>query len=173
LTELVSIMKNTCGFRVGEKIIDSDHIYLVYEIKNQKISASESREYLCYKPLTASSGPRMTASIPTSNAQKAGLRKLMSKSEVDAFMKIIKKTEPLEIIDYKIYKDILCLNDPVKTLPLLKALWLKKKEMNETFSRADQEILETIMTHLINEFSYVTKSEADVVRKKLQQNLSA
>jgi len=165
-------MKNTSGFRVGEKIIDSDHIYLIYEIKNQKISASENREYLCYKPLTASSGPRMTASIPTNNAQKAGLRKLMSKAEVEAFMKMVKKTEPLEIIDYKVYKDILCLNDPVKTLPLLKALWLKKKELNETFSRSDQEILENIMAHLVNEFSFVTKTEADVVRKKLQQGLS-
>lgn len=159
-------------FKVGEKIIDSDHIYLVYEIKNQKISASESREYLYYKPLN-NSGPRMTGAIPTNNAQKAGLRKLMSKSEIEAFMKTIKKTSPLEVIDYKLYKDILCLNDPVKTLPLLKALWLKKKEMNETFSRSDQEILESIMTHLVNEFSYVTKTEADAVRKKLQQNLSA
>jgi len=164
-------MKNAIGFRVGEKIIDSEQIYLLYEIKNQKISASESREYLCYKPLT-SSGPKMTGSIPTNNAQKVGLRKLMSKNEIEAFIKMIKKVEPLEIIDYKIYKDILCLNDPVKTLPLLKALWLKKKEMNETFSRSDQEILENIMTHLINEFSYVTKVKADVIRKKLQQNLS-
>jgi len=165
-------MKNTSGFRVGEKIIDSDHIYLVYEIKNQKVSASESREYLCYKPLDTS-GPKMTGSIPTNNAQRAGLRKLMSKSEIEAFMKMVKKVEALEIIDYKIYKDILCLNDPIKTLPLLKALWMKKKEMNETFSRADQEILETIMAHLISEFSYVTKNNVDVIRKKLQQNLSA
>jgi RNA polymerase-interacting CarD/CdnL/TRCF family regulator len=165
-------MKSTSGFSVGEKIIDSDHIYLVYEIKNQKVSASESREYLYYKPLS-NSGPRMTGAIPTNNAQKAGLRKLMSKSEIEGFLKTIKKTSPLEIIDYKIYKDILCLNDPVKTLPLLKALWIKKKEMNETFSRSDQEILETIMTHLVNEFSFVTKTDPDVVRKKLQQYLSA
>ena len=172
LGKLVFIMKNASVFKVGEKIIDSDHIYLVYEIKNQKISASESREYLCYKPLTAS-GPKMTGAIPTDSAQKAGVRKLMSKSEIQAFLKMIKKTEPIEIIDYKIYKDILCLNDPVKTLPLLKALWIKKKEMNETFSRADQEILGTIMDHLVNEFSYVTKTDADIIRKKLQQNLSA
>lgn len=171
MTELVLIMKNVSGFRVGEKIIDSEHIYLVYEIKNEKISASETREYLCYKPLTTS-GPRMTGAIPTNNAQRAGLRKLMSKIEIEEFMKMVKKVKPLEIIDYKMYKDTLSMNDPVKTLPLLKALWMKKKEMNETFSRADQEILETIMAHLISEFSYVTKAGVDVVRKKLQQNLS-
>ena len=165
-------MKNTALFRVGEKIIDSDQIYLVYEIKNQKISASETREYIYYKPL-GSTGPRMTGAIPSNNAQKAGLRKLMSKNEIDEFIKTAKKIKPLEIIDYKIYKDILCLNDPVKTLPLLKALWIKKKEMNETFSRADQEILETIMTHLINEISFVTKADIEIVRKKLQQSLSA
>ena len=165
-------MKNAIGFRVGEKIIDSEQIYLLYEIKNQKISASENREYVCYKPLSAS-GPRMTGSIPVDNAQRAGLRKLMSKSEIEEFMKMAKKVKPLDIIDYNMYKDILSMNDPLKTLPLLKALWIKKKEMNETFSRGDQEILETIIAHLISEFSYVTKTGADVVRKKLQQNLSA
>jgi len=165
-------MKSTGVFKVGEKIIDSEHIYLIYEIKNEKVSASENREYLCYKPISAS-GPRMTGSIPTDNVSKAGLRKLMSKSEVEEFLKTAKKIRPLEVIDYKLCKDTLSMNDPLKTLPLLKALWTKKKELNETFSKSDQEILETIMSHLVNEFSYVTKTDAEVVRKKLQQNLNA
>lgn len=158
---------------VGDHIIDSDKIYVIFDIKNQKDVSGKDREYVYYKPVASSERDTgLVGSIPIDNFTKAGLRGLLSKKEVGNFLSEISTTTEMEGIDYKGYKEILYANDPVKTLPLLKTLWGKKKAEGESFSRVDREIVEVTMKHIVEELGFVTKTPLLKMRQEIEAELN-
>ena len=155
----------TSNFKVGSYLIDSDQIYKITKIADGR---------LYYIPASAEGHhPTVTGSIPEANALSAGFRPLISAKEVDRFfVELSKAKKSAEIIDSKYYKDLTNPNDPFKTIPLLKQLWIGKNQVNVNFSGSNRDALENILLHLSYEFSLVTKKSQDLMRKKIIASLS-
>ena len=105
------------SFNVDDRIVDSDQIYVIFKIDEGKIY---------YRPVDNSKSG-CTGSIPTNNLVQACIRPLMTKSEVKIFLENLSKEKPLEVplsTNSKInngafLKEVIYLNDPVKTAKLL------------------------------------------------------
>ncbi len=156
-------MKNS-GFNVGDRIIDSDQIYVIFKIDGGKIF---------YRPVTDEKSG-CTGSIPINNLGQACIRLLMTKSEVKMFWENLSIEAPLEvplsnnskINNGAFLKDILYLNNPSKTTKLLVYLSMMKKNLGK-LSYSDQMIFDQGLSHLVDEVSMVT----EVIPKKVQEKV--
>lgn len=152
-------MNKTGVFNVGDLISDSDQIYKIYKIAGDAIF---------YKPrVPENRHSSLDCSIPIVDALKSGTRPLLSKTEVNDFFDYLNKIEVSEDeVDYKTIKDVLYLNNPLKTAPTLKLL-LRNKAKTGVLSRVDQDLLEKITAHLAEEISLVTKTPPEQIRSKI------
>lgn len=106
------------------------------------------------------------------NISKSGLRHLIDSSQVNEIYKLLKK--PLDkntIFDFKTIKEILYLNDPLKTVYVLKQLSANKVATAEKFSQNYQDITDKIIYHLSAEIAFVTKKKIESVQKKIRSLL--
>ena len=151
--------KNT--YKVGEILVDSDQIYKIYEIKEGLIY---------YRPLDHKDRHEsLTCTIPEENVFKAGMRRLLTPEQINEFLSELKKIDTTDkLIDYKMVKETLFLNDPIKTAPLLRLLW-NNKGKGDTYSRTDEDMLGAIMKHLIEEIALVLKITPEEARLKIEK----
>lgn len=158
-------MNSTPGFSVGTYIIDSDTIYVITKI-------ADNRVYYSPADITGHH-PSVTGSIPLDNLISSGFRLLSTKPEIKQFFIDLKKVKPSsEAIDSKFYKDLRCLNSPLQIIPLLKQLWIGKNNPDIFFSGNNRDTLENILDHLSREFSLVLRQSPAVIRKKIIASLS-
>ena len=158
-------MNSSPSFEVGTYIIDSDTIYIITKIEDDR---------LFYSPADITGHhPSVTGSIPLKNVISSGFRLLATKSEIKDFFAKLEKTKPSsEIIDSKIFKDLRCLNDSNQIIPLLKQLWISKNNPDTFFSGNNRDTLENILNHLSQEFAIVFKQKPETVRNKIITALS-
>ena len=152
--------KNT--YKVGDVIVDSDQIYKIYEMK-------EGLVY--YKPLHLNDKHNsLTCSIPEANLFKAGLRRPLTEEQVEHFLIELKGINVGEqLIDYKMVKETIFLNDPSKTAPILKLLW-ENKGKGDVYSRTDEDLLGAIISHLADEIALVLKITPEEAKRKIEKS---
>lgn len=151
--------KNT--YKVGDILVDSDQIYKIYEIKSGLVH---------YRPIARSDRHEsLTCTIPEENIFKAGMRRPLTADQIDEFLSQLKKEDTTDkLIDYKLVKETLFLNDPTKTAPLLRLLW-NNKGKGDVYSRTDEDMLSAIMKHLIEEVALVLKITPEKAKQKIEK----
>lgn len=103
---------------------------------------------------------------------KSGLRRLIEPSEVKEIYQLLKKPLATDnIFDFKTIKEILYLNDPLKTVYVLKQLSANKVATAEKFSANYQDITNKIIHHLSAEIAFVTKKKPELIEKKIRSLL--
>jgi len=149
-------------FCVGDLIIDSDQIHTVSKIDNDR---------LFYTPISTTNG--CSGSIPVSNLVQACIRPLMSKSEIKSFLKNLSLETPLEVPfsssartnNNNFLKDILFLNNPVKTGRLL--VYLSNLKEDSKLSSFDQDLFNQAVSHIAEEISIVEKTSQKSATQKI------
>ena len=158
-------MAITNNIKVGSYLIDSNQVYSVYKIVDDR---------LYYRPaVSGGNHPSVTGSIPAANAAMAGFRPLLNADEIKEFFHQMAKAKPAnEPIDSKLFKEMVITNDPLKIIPLLKQLWKSKNTPEVNFSGTSRDTLEDIISHLALEFSLSTKKSPELMRKKILDALT-
>jgi len=125
-------------------------------------------EYFLYRPLNPEQ-KYASFSIPVENISKSGLRHLIRPDEVKEIYQLLKKPLPDDTpFDFKSIKEILYLNEPLKTVYVLKQLCANKVATAEKFSANYQDITNKIIYHLSQEIAFVTKKKPDLIEKKIR-----
>lgn len=156
------------SFNVGDRIVDSDQIYVIFKIDGGKIY---------YRPVNDDKSG-CTGSIPVNNLVQACIRPLMTKSEVKLFWENLAKEEPLDIplsTNSKInngafLKDVLYSNDPNKTAKLLVHLFALKKSLGK-LSYSDQSVFDQALSRLTDEIAIVTETPSGKIREKILKSI--
>lgn len=152
------------SFKVGDKIIDSDQVYVIFKIENDKIF---------YCPFDKKKS-NCTGSIPIENLDQACIRHLMTKNEVADFLKSLTKVKPIEMAqpattrnnNGAFLKDILYSNDVNKTAKLLVYL-SNLKQNSPKLVYSDQSVYDQALNHLAEEISVVMNTSIDQAREKI------
>lgn len=153
----------SCLPKKGDMIIDFDQISVVSKIENDLV-------YYCSLIKDTNKG-NISSTIPISNLSKAGIRSLLTKEELKAFMKSLSKEEPLNIPSYSNknnnnnLKEFLYLNDPAKTGQLL--IYLNQRQKTPIYSKADQLIFDQAMDHLCQEIAVVSDISIELAKKQI------
>jgi RNA polymerase-interacting CarD/CdnL/TRCF family regulator len=158
-------MKNN-NLRVGDRVIDSDQVYEIFKIDDNRIF---------YKPIEESkNGGGSTGSIPINNLVQACIRPLLTKPEIKLFLENLACEKPLDIAvptntrnnNGMILKDILYLNNPDKTAKLLVYLSNLKRD-SVKLSYSDQSIYDQALKHLSDEIAAVLDISYDKAKEKV------
>lgn len=153
----------SCLPKKGDMIIDFDQISVVSKIENDLV-------YYCSLIKDTNKG-NISSTIPLSNLSKAGIRSLLTKEELKAFMKSLSKEQPLNIPSYSNknnnnnLKEFLYLNDPHKTGQLL--IYLNQRQKTPIYSKADQLIFDQAMDHLCQEIAVVSNISIELAKKQI------
>lgn len=152
-------------FRVGDYLIDSERIFVISSIDSDR---------LYYRPPASETDHQtVTGSIPTKNVTTAGFRSTLSAKEIKRFLSELSLSPPAsEAVDPKAFKDLICQNDPFKLIPLIKQLWKLKNTPDTIFTSSNRDTLEGIISHLVSEFSLVTKQSPESIRRQITKALS-
>jgi len=158
-------------FTVGDYLTDFENIYQIFDKKIKKDYRGIDCEYFLYRPLNTDQ-KSASFSIPVDNIQKSGLRYLIHPQDIKEIYKYLQKPiDTTAIFDFKTIKEILYLNDPNKTIYVLKQLCANKVVTAEKFSQNYQEIINKIVYHLSAEIAFVTKKTHESVEKKIRSLL--
>lgn len=163
-------MSNTSKneFSIGDFITDFEDIYEIFAVKTEKDYHGNNCQYFLYRSITPEK-KSASFSIPVDNILKSGLRRLIEKDDVKEIYQYLK--EPLdstEIFDFKTIKEILYLNNPHKTIYILKQLNANKATTGEKFSKNYQETINEIISHLSKEIAFITKVSSESIEKKIR-----
>ena len=166
--------KNNDLFSVGDYIIDFENIYQIFEQKKQKNYSGHESEYFFYRSVkNDTQDKQIVCSTPIENIAKSGLRHLIDKKEViNFYQKLEENYNEGDFTDPKLIKEMLYLNDPLKSLNVLKQLFLEKNKNPETFSRSNKELTDGILKHIVEEISFVTKKPIATIKTKITSVLS-
>ena len=159
-------------FFVGDFITDFEDIYEIFAIKTVKDYRGNDCQYFLYRPITSTERKSASFSIPIDNILKSGLRRLIEPNEIKEIYKYLKEAlDTTEVFDFKTIKEILYLNNPHKTIYVLKQLSANKVTTGEKFSKNYQETINDIVLHLSNEIAFVTKKTPESIEKKIRSLL--
>jgi len=155
--------------KVGDMIIDSDQINVILKIEN---------DLVFFGPLIKDTNigkSEIICSIPVDNFSKAGIRFLLTKDEVKAFLKDLTTQKPLNIPIYtnknnNSLKEYLYLNNPTKTGQLL--IFLNQRQKDIPLSKFDQIIFDQAINHLAEEIAAVNQIDLEVAKKQILSSLS-
>jgi len=155
--------------KVGDMIIDSDQINVITKIDNGLVFFSP-----LIKDVNVGKG-EVICSIPTDNFSKAGIRFLLTKDEVKAFLKDLTTQKPLNIPVYtnknnNSLKEYLYLNNPTKTGQLL--IFLNHRQKDIPLSKFDQIIFDQAICHLAEEIAAVNETNLEVAKKQILASLA-
>ena len=161
-------------FALNDYIVDFENIYQIFEQKNQKNYSGQNIEYFFYRSVSPNSrDQQIICSTPIQNIAKSGLRHLItSQNAKDFYKQLEEKIDETNLIDPKLIKETLYLNDLPKNLNILKQLFAEKNKAPETFSRANKELTENILNHTCDEIAFVTDKPVATVKTKIVSVLS-
>lgn len=154
-------MSKDALFTVGDRIIDCEEIHVITGIKG---------DFIQFHPLIITDENRtLTDSIPIINLKKAGIRRLMSKKEVDLLLKSLRHQIPLEFpinsSKNANLKEFLYSNNPSVTAQLIE--YLLQRQNTPLYTRADDLIFNQALNHLSNEISTVMKISPNKAKEKI------
>ncbi|MBP9818009.1 hypothetical protein KBC75_04670 [Candidatus Shapirobacteria bacterium] len=158
-------MKIDIGFKAKGYAIDCEQMYIIKKIEGDRLYYDSVKND---KNVHTISG-----SIPMANAISSGMRPLLSKEEVkEFFVELGKKVSVEEIpIESKFFRETICLNSPIKIVPILKQLALSKTQQPVGFVGSRRDTFETILKHLTDEFSVVLGEKPEKVREKILKGM--
>lgn len=158
-------------FSVGDYLTDFENIYQIFDKKIVKDYRGVEGENFLYRPINTDQ-KSASFSIPVENIQKSGLRYLIDAADIKEIYKYLQKPiDPTALFDFKTIKEILYLNDPNKTIYVLKQLCANKVATGEKFSANYQDIVNKIIYHLSQEIAFVTKKTPESIEKKIRSLL--
>lgn len=85
------------SFKVGDKVVYPNHGIGVIEEITQRPGEGEDRSFYCLRILANQS----TVMVPTSNTDQVGLRKVISRKEIDRVFRILRASDVLVPGDWK------------------------------------------------------------------------
>jgi len=152
----------------GSYLIDYDQIYVITDIKNQP-------EIVYYKPYQISDKNKsLVCSIPALNLNRAGLRKLLGPKEITSLLADLSKPYSYtpSRFDLKTAKETFLSNNLVQIIPLLQNLWSALKSETVKDDKNAKALMESILNHLIEEITFVTKSPSASISQKITTSLN-
>lgn len=150
-------------FKVGDIIVDFENIYNLYDEKDG---------FFFYHHLEGDKATS-TSSLPKANLVKSGFRHLQTKEEIKDFFAELEKTLPVDsVLENKLIKEALYLDNPIKNAIILKQLYKNKKELGEKFLKSNQELINVISNHLAKEIAYIQKKTEAAIHKQITDILS-
>lgn len=154
-------MASDISIKIGDKIIDYDQIHVVFKIDDDIIH---------YESLIkGEKNKNLQSAISSKNFKKAGIRFLMTKKQVQEFLISLNSQMlldmPINTNKNNNLKEIIYLNDPLKTGRLLKFLW-QRREL-PIYTKVDQMIFDQAINHLSNEISVVEKISFEKAKSKI------
>lgn len=150
------------GLLVGEYITDFFSIYQITAVK-QRVGIKGKEETCIYHEPVQGSDKRFTASIPIGNLKKAGIRKLLSKEEIEQIIGDLKNLVVESEYNTITAKEEVYQNEPRRIVSVLIYFWGKIG----TLGKADKDLTEQIMEHLCREIAMVTKKKYGEVKKNM------
>jgi RNA polymerase-interacting CarD/CdnL/TRCF family regulator len=153
----------------GSYLIDYEQIYVITGIKNQP-------EVVYYKPyLESDKNKSLICSIPVDNLHRAGLRALLGSKEISSLLADLSKPYSYtpSRFDLKTSKEVFLSNNLVQIIPLLQNLWSATRSEPIKDDKNARSLMELIINHLIDEISFVTKSDSSDISKKITKSLNS
>lgn len=166
-------MSNTSKneFSVGDFITDFEDIYEIFSTKTEKDYHGNDCRYFLYRSITPEK-KSASFSIPIDNILKSGMRHLIKNEDIKEIYQYLKEAlDTTESFDFKTIKEILYLNNPSKTIYVLKQLCANKLASGEKFSKNYQETIDDIISHLSKEIAFVSEKDQESVEKKIRSLL--
>lgn len=155
------------NFSVGNYIVDFENIYRITDQQDQKDQLGKTVLYYFFELINVTDS-KILSSIPATNIIKSGFRPLISKDVVTKLYKEAEEKIDHEIVlDFKSIKEILYENNPLTSLGILKQLFLEREVSPQKFIGANKEILKSVLRHICDEISLVTKEPTPKVQEKL------
>ncbi|MFA7301002.1 MAG: hypothetical protein WC069_01730 [Candidatus Shapirobacteria bacterium] len=150
-------------FKVGDFIVDFENIYNLYDEKDG---------FFFYHNIDGDKASS-TSSLPKANLVKSGFRHLQTKENIKEFFTELEKALPADsVLESKLVKESLYLDNPIKNAIILKQLYKNKAEFGEKFLKSNQEIINTITNHLAKEISFILKKPYATIQKQITDSLS-
>lgn len=162
------------AFEVGDKIVDFGQVHRIFKIKKKKGPKGKEKKVICYRhDYKTPFNQGLSYSIPMANIAKTNLRRPISKKELRRLLKKLAK-KPRAKVTFSPIKATaaLNLNNPDKTIRVLKSLWLEKNDETVNFNKTKQDIFELAMKRLVEEMAFVASTSLTKARKKIKKALS-
>lgn len=165
-------MKDKKSFKVGDKIVDFGQVYRIFKIKKQK-NAKGKEEVIFFKPYFKTKQNRtLICSIPVNNIDKTKIRRPISKKELRKLLKELSQKSDIETpINVSRAREILNLNDPYKTVQILKSLWIEKNDKSTNFTKTRESVFGLSIKRLFEEVAFVNSVSIGKARKQIKAAL--
>ena len=140
--------------------------------KNAFVGADKTKEYFVFKPVDVSNN--MMVYFPTDT--KATMRKLSSKTQVKSLIDDFGELEEIKIASederFSKYAEITQKGNLEDWCRLLKTLAVRKSKIQKKqFNIQEQKYINTLLSCVLAEMSYVNGEDKDAIKDKLSQNL--
>lgn len=165
-------MENNQILRVGDKIIKCNKVYIIFKIKKNKITDKTETIILLKPYFLTEYNKTLTLSIPLNCLDKANIRLPFSKKElIKLFTELSKNLETEIAIDVSSAKDALSLNEPYRSVEVLRRLWLEKSDEAVSFTQSKEEVFKLAVSQLTEEVAFVGGYSLEKAKKKMQKAL--
>lgn len=163
-------MKN---IKVGDKLVDSNHIYKVVKIKKAKVFNGGVENCLFYEPFYKTEKCNsLICSLPASNIEEANLRKPVTQKQIYETLKILGKRKNGETkITISDADSFIKENNPTETAKLIRLLWLEKQTEEKSLSTRKKHLYENSLRHLTEEVSIIQKIGLKKAESKIKRRL--
>jgi CarD family transcriptional regulator len=155
------------NFKVGDKVVYPNHgIGVIEEISRPAGNAGE-RVFYCLRILANQS----TVLVPTSNTDQVGLRKVVSRKEVDRVFRILRSTDVAVAADwkgrYQENSDRMRTGSIEEVAQVLKNLALLSQ--NKSLSYRERKMLDKARYLVVSEIAEVSKVPEAKVEEKIDK----
>lgn len=166
-------MKDKKSFKVGDKIVDFGQVYRIFKIKKQKNAKGKEEEVIFFRPYFKTKQNRtLICSIPVNNIDKTKIRRPISKKELRKLLKELSQKSDIETpINVSRAREILNLNDPYKTVQILKSLWIEKNDESTNFTKTRESVFGLSMKRLVEEVALVNNVSIEKAKRQIKQTL--
>jgi len=159
-------------FKVGDKAVHPAHgVGEVTSIEQREIAGSRTAFYILR---ILDSG--MTVMVPTSGADRLGLRSVISKKEAQRVLDILKENQVAVTSQpwnrrYREYTDMLKSGSPFEVAKVLRDLFRLKSDKELSFG--ERQLLDRARSRLVTELALARKCKEQRVEQEIEGILSA
>lgn len=159
-------MKNK-NFKVGDKVINFGSVYRIFKIEGKK------EKTIFFKPFfKTNSNKGLVYSIPEANLKQTNIRRPFSQTKLQELLRKIssrgKIKSPRNIAKLK---ETLNLNEPVKTLGILKQLTDEKKKNPDGFTPSKQNLFKLALQKIQEEAALAFGTSLAKAEEKIKKFL--
>lgn len=160
--------------KVGDKIIKRNKVYNIFKIEKNKI-ADHIETIIHFKPYFITEiNKTLILSIPLNCIDRTDIRLPFSKTELVKILAALSKNlEEEATIDVSSAKETLSLNNPYRTVEVLRRLWLEKSDKSVSFTPGKEEVFKLAINQLIEEVAYVGNCSLKKAKNRMQKALKS